>query len=177
MILYVNGDSHAAGAEAATPHAFAEDDGDLYHLGRQPHPKNLEVSWGNQLSKKLQCAFTCDAESAASNYRIERTTRAWLDQLPPWQSAFVVIGWSTWERQEWPYRDHYLQVGSSGLDHVPDELKQRYKEFVVGVDWTERQQFWHDRIWKLHCDLVAKQIPHVFFNCNNKFDRIVQTQS
>jgi hypothetical protein len=177
MILYVNGDSHTAGAESATPHAFAEDDGELYHLGRQPHPANLEASWGNQLSKKLKCEFVCDAESAASNYRIERTTRAWLDRLLPWQSAFVAIGWSTWEREEWPYNDQYLQVGSSGLDHVPHELKQRYKEFVVGVNWTERQQFWHDRIWKLHCDLDTMKIPHVFFNCNNKFDRISQNQS
>lgn len=176
MILYANGDSHAAGAEASIPCAFAEDAG-YPELGRRPHPANLEVSWGNQLSKKLQCEFVCDAESAASNYRIERTTRAWLDQLPPWQSAFVVIGWSTWEREEWPYNNEYLQVGSSGLDHVPDELTTRYKEFVVGVNWTERQQFWHNRIWKLHCDLDTKKIPHVFFNCNNKFDRIAQKKS
>ena len=40
MILYVNGDSHAAGAEAATPHGFAEDDGECWGMGRQPHPDN-----------------------------------------------------------------------------------------------------------------------------------------
>ena len=47
MILYVNGDSHTAGAEAVNSHAFAEDDPALYHLGRLPHPENLEVSWEN----------------------------------------------------------------------------------------------------------------------------------
>ena len=44
MILYVNGDSHTAGAEAVNPYAFAEDDPNLTHLGRLPHPDNLAVS-------------------------------------------------------------------------------------------------------------------------------------
>jgi hypothetical protein len=44
MILYVNGDSHTAAAEAVNPHAFAEDDSALFYLGRAPHPENLAVS-------------------------------------------------------------------------------------------------------------------------------------
>ena len=40
MILYVNGDSHAAAAEAVNPHAWAMDDGLFYGLGRMPHPDN-----------------------------------------------------------------------------------------------------------------------------------------
>jgi hypothetical protein len=51
MILYVNGDSHTAAAEAVTPHCFAQDEGDLYLLGRRPHPANLAVSWGQKLAK------------------------------------------------------------------------------------------------------------------------------
>ena len=30
MILYVNGDSHTAAAEAVNPYAFAEDDGQYF---------------------------------------------------------------------------------------------------------------------------------------------------
>jgi len=41
MILYVNGDSHTAGAEAVNSHAFADDDPAYKHLGRLPHPDNL----------------------------------------------------------------------------------------------------------------------------------------
>ena len=69
MILYVNGDSHTAGAEAVNPHAFAEDDGKLFYLGRAPHPDNLAVSWGKLLSLSLSSSFHCDAESASSNAR------------------------------------------------------------------------------------------------------------
>ena len=46
MILYVNGDSHTAAAEAVNPHAFAMDDRPLFYLGRAPHPDNVSVSWG-----------------------------------------------------------------------------------------------------------------------------------
>ena len=45
-MLYVNGDSHTAAAEAVNPHAFAEDDPALCYLGRSPHPANLAVSGG-----------------------------------------------------------------------------------------------------------------------------------
>ena len=57
MILYVNGDSHTAGAEAVNPHAFAEDDPTYEHLKRLPHPDNLAVSWGKRLSTMLKMGF------------------------------------------------------------------------------------------------------------------------
>ena len=65
MMLYVNGDSHTAGAEAVNTHAFAEDDPALFYLGRAPHPENLEATWGKQLSLALRAVFHCDAESAS----------------------------------------------------------------------------------------------------------------
>ena len=171
MILYVNGDSHTAAAEAVSSAAFAEDDG-YPELGRRPHPDNLAVSWGRQLANKLNVDFVCDAESAASNYRIIRTTRDWMKSLQPWESAVAIIQWSTWEREEWLHNGEYLQVGSSGLDWVPDELANRYRQFVINVDWNRCQQHWHREIWQLHSELDAMKIPHVFFNGNNSFDRI-----
>ena len=172
-ILYVNGDSHTAAAEAVSPAAFAEDDG-YPELGRRPHPANLAVSWGRQLANKLGIELVCDAESAASNHRIIRTTRDWMQKLQPWQSAVAIIQWSTWEREEWLHNDEYLQVGSSGLDWVPDELADRYRQFVIDVDWNQCQLHWHREIWQLHLELDAAKIPHVFFNGNTSFDRITQ---
>ena len=171
MKLYVNGDSHTAGAEAVSPAAFAEDDG-YPELGRRPHPANLAASWGQQLANKLGVELVCDAESAASNYRILRTTRAWMRSLYPWESAVAIIQWSTWEREEWLHNGEYLQVGSSGLDWVPEGFQDRYRQFVVDVDWNQRQQHWHQEIWQLHQELTEMKIPHVFFNGNNSFDRI-----
>lgn len=172
MILYVNGDSHTAAAEAVNPHAFAMDDGALFYMGRAPHPANLSVSWGKFLSQALKTSFHCGAESASSNQRILRTTREWLAQ-PRNQDALLVIQWSTWEREEWQDEDGtYFQVNASGIDDVPGSMKLRYQNFVIDVDWRVCTEMWHDRIWKFHQELEAQGIPHIFFNGNSHFESI-----
>ena len=136
MILYVNGDSHSAAAEAVNSCAFAEDDTALAQLGRIPHPANLAVSWGRLLSLTLKAGFHCAAESASSNARILRTTRDWLRQQRGLDDVLLIIQWSTWEREEWLYEKTWYQVGASGTDHVPVELKEKYKNYVIGTDWN-----------------------------------------
>lgn len=175
MILYVNGDSHTAAAEAVNPHAFAMDDGDLYYLGRLPHPDNLAVSWGKKLSEFLKAGFKCDAESAASNTRILRTTRDWLAQAPTNTEIFVVIQWSTWEREEWLINGTYYQVNGSGIDQVPPGHEDRYKQWIVDIDWNEVTRRAHDEIWALHQELTERGIPHIFFNGNNHFGKIPES--
>jgi hypothetical protein len=173
MMLYVNGDSHTAGAEAVNVHAFAEDDPRLFYLGRAPHPENLAVTWGKVLSLALRSGFRCDAESASSNTRIVRTTREWLaggganhpDQL-------VVIQWSTWEREEWLHNGTYYQVGASGTDHVPQELQEKYRNYVIGTDWRSKTEQAHKDIWQFHTELKDQNIRHIFFNGNNDFSHL-----
>lgn len=173
MILYVNGDSHTAAAEAVNPHAFAEDDPALFYLGRASHPENLVVSWGKVLSLALRSGFRCDAESASSNTRIIRTTREWLsngganhpDQL-------VIIQWSTWEREEWLHNNTYYQVGSSGTDHIPQDLQEKYRNYVLGTDWKTKTEQAHQEIWQFHNELKDQNIKHIFFNGNNNFSNI-----
>ena len=173
MILYVNGDSHTAAAEAVNPHAFAMDDRLLFYLGRAPHPDNLSVSWGKLLSLALRCGFHCNAESASSNARILRTTRAWLaEQKNNLQDILVVIQWSTWEREEWEYNGVTYQVNGSGIDHVPPEAAERYRDYIIGLDWRQKALEAHNDIWAFHQELVAQHIPHVFFNGNNDFSSI-----
>jgi hypothetical protein len=169
MILYVNGDSHTAAAEAVNNHAFAEDDPALFYMGRAPHPENLAVSWGKLLSLALRAGFHCGAESASSNERIIRTTREWLSVQPAKQDLLVIIQWSTWEREEWLHEGTYYQVNASGIDDVPEPLQQRYKEFVAGVDWQTKTQQAHDEIWAFHQELSNQNIRHIFFNGNNDF--------
>ena len=173
MILYVNGDSHTAAAEAVNPHAWAMDDGELFHMGRAPHPANLAVSWGQLLATTLKASFHCGAEAGGSNARILRTTRDWLANTPRNQDLLVIIQWSTWEREEWQDEDgNYFQVNASGIDDVPASLQQRYKDFVINVDWNECTQRWHDKIWKFHKELEKQGIKHIFFNGNSDFSKI-----
>ena len=173
MILYVNGDSHTAAAEAVNPHAFAEDDPNLYHLGRLPHPDNLAVSWGKKLSTLLKMAFYCDAESASSNDRIIRTTKEYINNYTQsYDNLFVIIQWSTWEREEWLIDDVYYQINASGTDIVPESHKEKYKEYVSNVNWDNKTINAHKDIINLHKWLDNKNIKHIFFNGNNTFEQI-----
>lgn len=172
MILYVNGDSHTAGAEAVNNHAFAEDDSQYFYLGRAPHPDNLQVTWGKLLSLALKCGFYCGAESASSNARILRTTREYINASTGHEDLLVVIQWSTWEREEWLHNGTYYQVGSSGIDDVPQELQEKYRHYVIGTDWKFKTEQAHKEIWEFHKELKSKGIKHIFFNGNNDFSKI-----
>ena len=172
MILFVNGDSHTAAAEAVNPHAFAEDDPDLAPLGRTPHPANLAVSWGRLLSLTLKTGFHCAAESASSNARILRTTREWMSQQRGLDDILIIIQWSTWEREEWLHEGVYYQVGASGIDDVPQALQEKYRNFVTGTDWKLKTHQAHKEIWAFHQELADQGIKHIFFTGNNDFSQI-----
>ena len=178
MILYVNGDSHTAAAEATNPHAFAEDDGKYFYQGRSPHPDNLAVSWGKQLSDILHAGFHCDAESASSNDRILRTSKKWIEEVYPSfnDEGLVIIQWSTWEREEWLIDGTYYQINASGIDSVPESHQQKYKEFVDTVNWQEKTKQAHEDIWNFHLYLLEKNISHIFFNGNTSFKTIKNRQ-
>ena len=172
MILYVNGDSHTAAAEAVNPYAFAEDDGQYFYMGRVAHPDNLAVSWGKLLSLSLRSGFHCAAESASSNTRIMRTTREWLANHTSNNDVLIIIQWSTWEREEWLIDNIYYQINASGVDQVPASHQQQYKEYIANIDWQQRTEQAHAEIWKFHKELDKKKIKHIFFNGNNDFSKI-----
>jgi hypothetical protein len=172
MILYANGCSHTAAAEAVVQDAFAVDDGRA-GIDRRPHPLNLAASWCTHLAQDLGQTLYCDAESSSSNDRIERTTREWITNNPDkLHNVFMVIQWSTWEREEWLHNGTYYQVNASGVDWVPRELQDRYRQFVIDVDWTEKTQQAHEKIWALHTELQDLKIPHLFYSGHSTFSDI-----
>jgi len=172
MILYVNGDSHTAAAEAVNAHAFAEDDGQYFYMGRAPHPANLAVSWAKVLADIVKAGLKCDAESASSNARILRTTREWLTNRPMNTDILMIIQWSTWEREEWLIDGTYYQVNASGIDEVPANHVPRYKKWVTQVDWQKSTARAHDDIWAFHLELQDQGLRHIFFNGNTHFGSI-----
>lgn len=170
MILYINGDSHSTGSQAVNNHCFAEDDSTYWQLigQRKPHPDNLAVSFGNQLAIKLDATLICQAEAAGSNDRIIRTTKNFLKTNRP---DLIVIGWSTWEREEWFDIDKniYYQVNCSGTDRVPKKWQYKYKKFIANIDYKDKTIANHEKIWNFHLFLEDQKIPHLFFNCYNHF--------
>jgi hypothetical protein len=103
-----------------------------------------------------------------------RTTREWLSKNTP---DLLIIQWSTWEREEWLHKGVYYQVNASGQDQVPQELQEKYRNYVIGTDWPTKTQQAHDLIWAFHLELDQKRIPHVFFNGNNNFSRVTTHQN
>lgn len=170
-ILYINGDSHAAGAEAVVSFAFAEDDPHNYPPpNRKPHPENEIASFGNVLADQLGMTPYNDSESASSNDRIVRTTRKWLEETSE-KPGLVLIGWSTWEREEWFHDNEYFQVNCSGVDLVPRDLRDKYKQWIITQSKKEREleYKWHDEIHQFHLELSRKNINHLFFNTYQYF--------
>lgn len=167
MILYVNGDSHSAAAEAVNTYAFAADDPQYQHLGSAAHPDNAKVSYGQQLANHLGADLVLDAESACSNDRIIRTTRQYLKTQRP---NLVVIGWTNWERQEFYYQGQYYQFTANTPRVVwPDAVKHEHLKWVLGHNSRHASERYHDAIYQLHLELLDQGIAHIFFNCFSPF--------
>ena len=146
MILYVNGDSHS--------HAMQ---------------LQLNEKFSSIVADAIEYDVLNAAQGGASNARIMRTTREYLDNNIP---DLILIGWTTWEREEWQYQDQYYNVNSSGHDPLPTDLQQLYKHWVIeqtADTLYAKSQHWHNEIFKLHSELVQKNIKHVFFNCMYNF--------
>ena len=168
MIIYVNGDSHSAGAEAMNPHCFAEDDPMYQHLGRKPHPDNLYVSYGCMVANNWYGILDCDAESASSNDRIIRTTEEYLKSNNP---DIIIIGWATWEREEFLIDGEWYQfTGGIQGEPWPKHIMEQYKQWVVTANPADRADLWHNRIYDLHQQFKERKLAHLFFNTYSAFN-------
>jgi hypothetical protein len=179
MILYINGDSHSAGADIANPFSFANDSDKHYNTPhRHGHRDNLQECFGAQAARQLGWDWINQAESGGCNDRIIRTTEIFLETANI-QDLFILIGWTTWEREEWLHKDIYYQVNASGRDQVPTELQTKYKQWVINQDDFERERKmleWHERIYQFHMSLRARGIRHLFFNTYSDFAPIGRNQ-
>ena len=169
MILYVNGDSHSAGAEAVNQHCFAKDDTNYRHLGRVPHPDNESVSYGALLADNLNLTLQCSAESGGSNTRIIRTTRDYLKNNPT--PTAIIIGWATWEREEFLFDNIYYQFsGGWQIEDWPKHVVDYYKQWAITCNPLNQVAYWHDEIFQFHKELLEANIPHLFFNTYHSFN-------
>ena len=150
MILFVNGDSHSQG------------------VGVQ-----IDESYPVIIAKEFGLDIVNEAQSGASNARILRTSKEYLasQQTPD----LIVIGWSTWEREEWQYENTYYNVNSSGHDPLPKILEHSYKKWVIEQTpeiLNKKSLHWHKEIFQFHKELLQKNIKHIFFNCMYNFFQI-----
>jgi len=159
--LWVNGDSHTAGAHAHDDivDTFAKQLADHYNIGHT----NIAVAGG-------------------SNQRIIRTTIEALPNLDP-KDTFILIGWSSWERTEWYFDNQWHDICADPGYNVPEFIKQRWQEnneyFQKHfVDKTAEQEIWRcakeqeHAIWTFHKLLDNLGYKFLFFlGCEYPFFR------
>ncbi len=166
-MIYVNGDSHTAGADIIPGICFAQDDRRYLAYGRRAHPEAVLQTYGYHFSQAMNQGFFCEAESASSNDRILRTTKKVIQDTGKKENLFIVIGWSSWEREEWKHGDDYLQVTASGTDFVPENMVEEYKEWVIKQTPEEckrKEQEWNKIISEFSNELLQQNIKHIFFH-------------
>lgn len=144
MILYVNGDSHSVGSELKDP----------------------AQAWPCLLADRLGLTLVNDAKAGGSNTRILRTAGNFTNHSNL-QNIFVIIGWTSWEREEWQKGNVYYDVNAGGHDTLPPDLELKYKTWVVEQNQKTREaksQATHEYIHKLHRHYKEKNVRHLFFN-------------
>jgi hypothetical protein len=119
-----------------------------------------------------------DSVGASSATRIIRTTKEYFDNNIK-EDTFVLIGWGTWEREEWEYLNTHYNVMVGWYKHLPLELQERYKQWELEQDYdmlVQKSIKVHKDIHDFHIWLQQQNIPHVFFNCMYDFQGVSYEQ-
>lgn len=170
MILYANGDSHTAGAEINNNYCFADDDPKIQN-DKGPHPDNIKDSFGYLLAKKLNYTFVTDAVSGCSNYRILKTTKEFIKNNYN-NNFFLLIGWTSFDRVTVTIKEIEYHFSPGYMTDDPD-VKKEFKKYILSIDKNEEARlsnYWHDEIYKFHCELKDNNIKHLFFNTTSFFN-------
>ena len=163
MILYVNGDSHSAAAEAAVEYNSGGEDPEYSHLGRAAHPENAKVSYAKHLADRIGAKLYLDAVSGSSNRRIIRTTREFVNAHPN-EDIFVLIGWAVVSREEVYVNDQFHCLSANM--QVTENMESVFKEWILSYNMSSRDKAItsHHNIRQLHNFLKEKNVKHLFFN-------------
>ena len=143
MILYVNGDSNATGSSGQ--------------------------HWVEKLQKRYQFDLVNHAQGGGSNPRVLRTTQDYFvgNNNLNRSDVFVIIGWTSWEREEWWFENQWVQVNASTSHTVPFGLSDRFKQWVSdsgSISQINKSRTLHQKIYDLHRWFKKSDIPHLFFN-------------
>jgi len=132
MHVFVNGDSHTA---------------------------QVYGSSGQTAIQILADEHSCTIENLAlpggSNQRIIRTTQERLKDLDPIETL-IVIGWSSFERTEWFYKNQWHAI--CGDDHydLDPEIADLWRQHIDSWWVNDNHESWrrqaeqHNQIWLLH---------------------------
>ena len=131
MILYINGDGHSAAAMLSSPYIAAEDDADLWYMGRTPHPANLHRSFGAYIASVLKARLIVEADAANTNMDVIRQTKQFVQNNPVAEQVIAIIGMPEY------LQDQFVEFGEYLRQQNVKHILYPSKDYV---DWLTKRQ-------------------------------------
>jgi len=133
------------------------------------------TNMGPVFSKQMGQDFKCWSKNGASNYWIESHIEYFLAESQWDPDTMLFVGWTSFEREEWPWLYSNISVCGGPDFGIPEQMKARFNQWkttLTGEYYRRMTQFWHDRIYAMHLRLRERGIPHLFWTTYNNFDTI-----
>jgi len=136
---------------------------------------NMGPVFAEQMNQPLRCW----AKNGASNYWIEHHLDYFLADPAKDPNTLLFIGWTSFEREEWPWLYNNISVCGGPDFGMPEPMKPRFnqwKQQLTGEYYRKMGQFWHDRIYNIHMKLREQGVRHLFWTTYNNFKEIANQQ-
>lgn len=130
---------------------------------------------GPVFARLMDQPYRCWGKNGASNYWIENHIQYFLADNTWDPKTFLFIGWTSYEREEWPWLYSNYSVCGGPSFGLPDPLKARFEQWKLTLTEDYRLSCldkWHDKIYTVHEQLLNKQIPHLFWTTYDNFKDI-----
>lgn len=126
-------------------------------------------------SREMHQSFSCWAKNGASNFWIETHIEYFLAD-PRWESdTMLFVGWTSFEREEWPWLYSNISVCGGPDFGMPEPMKARFNQWKTTLTDEYVQQcinMWHGRIHNMHLKLRERGIPHLFWTTYDNFKSV-----
>ena len=132
-----------------------------------------------EFARQMDQPFRCWSKNGASNYWIETHLEYFLADKTFDPGTFVFIGWTSTEREEWPWLYSNISVCGGPDFGIPAPMKARYEHWKTTLTREYMQQctqFWHNRIYQIHLQLQELNLPHLFWTTYDNFKSISNQQ-
>ena len=151
-------------------------DSNLYPSCTETDQQSVDcTNMGPVFSKQMGQDFKCWSKNGASNYWIEKHIEYFLADKSMIKDPFLFIGWTSTEREEWPWLYNNISVCGGSDFGIPEPMKAKYDHWKTTLTCDYMQQcteLWHDRIHKMHLKLKDLEIPHLFWTTYDNFKSI-----
>ena len=136
------------------------------------------IDQGNMVptfSRIMDDDFRCWSKNGASNHWIQSHIDYFLHDTAWPSDTLLFVGWTSFEREEWPWLYSNISVCGGPDFGVPVAMQAKYvewKQTLTDQYLQDKIDFWHDTIYSVHKQLLARKVPHLFWTTYNNFQSV-----